>query len=33
MLHKHIRRVLVASDGVLVGLIMRSDIVSRVIRG
>lgn len=33
MLHKNIRRVLVANNGVLVGLIMRSDIVSRVIRG
>jgi len=33
MLHKHIRRVIVAQNGELVGLIMRSDIVSRVIRG
>jgi PTS system nitrogen regulatory IIA component len=33
MLQKNIRRVIVASDGELVGLIMRSDIVSRVIRG
>jgi PTS system nitrogen regulatory IIA component len=33
MLHKNIRRVIVASGGELVGLIMRSDIVSRVIRG
>jgi CBS domain-containing protein len=33
MLHKHIRRVIVANNGELVGLIMRSDIVNRVIRG
>jgi CBS domain-containing protein len=33
MLHKHIRRVIVANGGELVGLIMRSDIVNRVIRG
>lgn len=33
MLHKNIRRVMVAADGELIGLIMRSDIVSRVIRG
>lgn len=33
MLHKHIRRVIVAQNGELVGLIMRSDIVNRVIRG
>lgn len=33
MLHKNIRRVLVAAEGSLVGLIMRSDIVNRVIRG
>lgn len=33
MLQRNIRRVMVASGGELVGLIMRSDIVSRVIRG
>jgi CBS domain-containing protein len=33
MLFKNIRRVMVATDGELVGLIMRSDIVNRVIRG
>ena len=33
MLQKNIRRVIVASGGELTGLIMRSDIVSRVIRG
>ena len=33
MLERNIRRVIVASGGELVGLIMRSDIVSRVIRG
>jgi len=33
MLQQNIRRVMVASGGELVGLIMRSDIVSRVIRG
>jgi len=33
MLQRNIRRVIVASGGELVGLIMRSDIVSRVIRG
>jgi CBS domain-containing protein len=33
MLHRNIRRVVVASGGELVGLIMRSDIVNRVIRG
>lgn len=33
MLQRNIRRVMVASGGELVGLIMRSDIVNRVIRG
>ena len=33
MLAKNLRRVIVASGGELSGLIMRSDIVSRVIRG
>ena len=33
MLFKNVRRVIVCNDGELVGLIMRSDIVSRVIRG
>jgi CBS domain-containing protein len=33
MLHRNIRRVIVVKDGRLSGLIMRSDIVSRVIRG
>jgi nitrogen PTS system EIIA component len=33
MLQRNIRRVMVVSGGELVGLIMRSDIVSRVIRG